>query len=107
MSALDLKLETVTLERVGDHVLLATLDRPEVRNALNTQMGFDLRDLWVELYRDPADIRVVVLTGRGDKAFCAGGDPQGHGRTGQVDGAVSLWHAPLPQRQLDWLCGRS
>ena len=95
MSALDLKLETVTLERVGDHVLLATLDRPEVRNALNTQMGFDLRDLWVELYRDPADIRVVVLTGRGDKAFCAGGDLKE--RQGMTDGEWRIQHALFEQ----------
>ena len=45
--------------------LLATLDRPEVRNAMNTAMGFELRDLWAELYRDPGDVRCVVLTGRG------------------------------------------
>ena len=66
--------ETLTLEAVDEHVLVVTLDRPEVRNALNTQMGFDLRDLWMELYRDAGSVRCVVLTGRGDKAFCAGGD---------------------------------
>ena len=51
MSVDGLTFETLTLERPGDHLLCVTLDRPEVRNALNTQMGFDLRDLWVELYR--------------------------------------------------------
>lgn len=95
MSALDLKLETVTLEMRGDHVLLATLDRPEVRNALNTQMGFDLRDLWVELYRDPAEVRVVVLTGRGEKAFCAGGDLKE--RQGMTDAEWRIQHALFEQ----------
>lgn len=95
MSALDLKLKTVTLERIGDHVLLATLDRPEVRNALNTQMGFDLRDLWVELYRDPAEVRVVVLTGRGEKAFCAGGDLKE--RQGMTDAEWRIQHALFEQ----------
>jgi len=66
--------ETLTLESVDEHVLVVTLDRPDVRNALNTQMGFDLRDLWTELYRDSGSARCIVLTGRGDKAFCAGGD---------------------------------
>jgi len=66
--------ETLTLETVDEHVLVVTLDRPDVRNALNTQMGFDLRDLWTELYRDSGSARCIVLTGRGDKAFCAGGD---------------------------------
>jgi enoyl-CoA hydratase/carnithine racemase len=95
MSALDLKLETVALEMAGENVLLATLDRPEVRNALNTQMGFDLRDLWVELYRDPADVRVVVLTGRGEKAFCAGGDLKE--RQGMTDAQWRVQHALFEQ----------
>lgn len=56
------------------HVLLVTLNRPAVANALNTQMGIDLRDLWVGLTRDAGDTRAVVLTGSGTKAFCAGGD---------------------------------
>ena len=37
--------ETLSLETPSEHVLLLTLDRPERGNALNTQMGFDLRDL--------------------------------------------------------------
>jgi len=61
-------------ENVDQHILLVTLDRPNAANALNTQMGYDLRELWLELYRDPASWRAVVLTGRGEKAFCAGGD---------------------------------
>jgi enoyl-CoA hydratase/carnithine racemase len=56
------------------HVLQVTLDRPAAANALNTQMGIELRDLWVGLTRDPGDTRCVVLTGSGAKAFCAGGD---------------------------------
>lgn len=66
--------ETLTLENADEHVLVVILDRPDVRNALNTQMGFDLRDLWTEMYRDSGGTRCIVLTGRGDKAFCAGGD---------------------------------
>ena len=37
--------QTFTLKSVGDHVLLITLNRPEVGNALNTQMGLELYDL--------------------------------------------------------------
>ena len=58
----------------ADHVLTVTLNRPEVRNALNTQMGRDLGDLWTRLTADAGEIRVVILTGAGDAAFCAGGD---------------------------------
>lgn len=87
--------ETVTLETVEEHILVATLDRPDVRNALNTQMGFDLRDLWTELYRDPGQIRCIVLTGRGDKAFCAGGDLKE--RNGMTDDDWRRQHALFEQ----------
>jgi enoyl-CoA hydratase len=53
---------------------VVTLNRPDVRNAINTQMGRDMLDLWTRLTTDPADIRCVVLTGAGDRAFCSGGD---------------------------------
>ena len=56
------------------HVLVVTLNRPEVLNALNTQMGRDLFDLWTRLSAEPGDVRCVVLTGTGERAFCAGGD---------------------------------
>ena len=66
--------ETLALERTGEHVLVATLNRPEVLYAINTQMGRDLLDLWTRLTVDSGDIRCVVLTGAGERAFCAGGD---------------------------------
>tara|TARA_B100000427_G_scaffold64025_1_gene50675 strand:- start:972 stop:1766 length:795 start_codon:yes stop_codon:yes gene_type:complete len=66
--------ETFTLERVDDHILVVMMDRPEVRNAKNTQMGLEQKEIFEALYRDTEEVRVVILTGRGDKAFCAGGD---------------------------------
>ena len=77
---------TLLTETVDGHVLLVTLNRPEVSNALNTQMGRDLRDLWSGLVAAPGDVRAVVLTGAGDRAFCAGGDLKerdGPGRSGR------------------------
>ena len=71
---IDTSWQTLALTAPAEHVLLVTLNRPEVANALNTQMGTDLRDLWLGLTRDAGDIRCVVLTGSGTKAFCAGGD---------------------------------
>jgi enoyl-CoA hydratase/carnithine racemase len=65
---------TITTAIKSDHILLITLNRPEVANALNTQMGEELLDLWNRLIADPGPIRCVVLTGAGDKIFCAGGD---------------------------------
>lgn len=66
--------ETVQTTMVGPHVLQVTLNRPTVGNALNTQMGHDLLDLWNRLIEDAGPVRCLVLTGAGDKIFCAGGD---------------------------------
>lgn len=65
---------TLTLDRPHEHVLVATLNRPAALNAITTQMGLDLLDLWTRLAADRAQIRCVILTGTGDRAFCAGGD---------------------------------
>jgi enoyl-CoA hydratase len=66
--------ETLKTEMAEPHVLVVTLNRPEVANALNTQMGRDFLDLWTRLTEDAQDVRCVVLTGAGEKVFCAGGD---------------------------------
>jgi enoyl-CoA hydratase/carnithine racemase len=54
-------------------VAWVTLNRPAVHNAFNVQMQRELHDLWRGLRRNDA-VRVVVLTGAGDKAFCTGID---------------------------------
>jgi len=65
---------TLKTERQGEFVLLVTLNRPDVLNALDTQMGADLHDLFLRITAAPSDYRCVVLTGSGERAFCAGGD---------------------------------
>ena len=65
---------TLALDSRGDHVLVVTLNRPQVLNALNTQMGKDQIDLWTQLTVESGGLRCVVLTGAGDRAFCAGAD---------------------------------
>src|SRR3990172_4900422 len=82
------KYETLALERVGEHVLIVTLNRPEVLNAINTRMGEETLDLWVRLSADPGEVRCVVLTGAGERAFCAGGDLKE--RDGMTD---EVWRA--------------
>jgi len=66
--------ETLLTEMVEPHVLKITMNRPEVGNALNTQMGRDMFDLWSRLTEDAGEVRCAVLTGAGDRIFCAGGD---------------------------------
>ena len=65
-------LETLLYEEENG-VARVTLNRPEVHNAFNAQMQRELRDLWRGLRRND-DVRVVVLTGAGDQAFCTGID---------------------------------
>lgn len=64
--------ETV-LYHVQNGIATVTLNRPQARNALNDQLLADLDAALQQADDDPA-VRVVVLTGAGDGAFCAGGD---------------------------------
>ncbi|OLC13373.1 MAG: enoyl-CoA hydratase [Candidatus Rokubacteria bacterium 13_1_40CM_69_27] len=62
------------VERSPDgHVATVTLNRPEQMNAMTTAMGEEIIACFDALQRE-AEIRAVVLTGAGDRAFCAGGD---------------------------------
>ena len=66
--------DTLQLQTPAEGVLQVTLNRPDVGNAINTRMGQELLDLWLRLTDDAQGLRAVVLTGAGDKIFCAGGD---------------------------------
>lgn len=56
-----------------DGVATITLNRPERRNAFSPETMVRLAEAWID-YRDDPDLHVAILTGAGDKAFCAGGD---------------------------------
>jgi enoyl-CoA hydratase len=66
--------ETIRAEDRGDGLVLLTLNRPQVANALNTQMGHDLLAFFDAVNAAPASVQCIVLTGAGERAFCAGGD---------------------------------
>jgi enoyl-CoA hydratase/carnithine racemase len=61
------------LYETGDGVARVTINRPERRNAMSYEVMAGLRDAIARACAD-ADVRVVVLTGAGDRAFCAGAD---------------------------------
>src|SRR5271168_3367159 len=65
---------TLRAEDRGDGLVLLTLNRPDVANALNTQMGRDLLGFFEDVNAAPSQARCIVLTGAGARAFCAGGD---------------------------------
>jgi enoyl-CoA hydratase/carnithine racemase len=61
------------LYEVDGHVARVTINRPERRNAMSYEVMAGLRDAMARAGADP-EVRVVVLTGAGDRAFCAGAD---------------------------------
>ena len=65
--------DAVLFDARADGTAIITLNRPEQRNCLSREVRDGLRAAWERFERDP-DLRVAILTGSGDKAFCAGGD---------------------------------
>lgn len=65
--------DEVTFEVVEDAIAVVTIDRPAQRNAINAGVIEGLRLAWRRLEEDDA-LKVGILTGSGDKAFCAGMD---------------------------------
>jgi crotonobetainyl-CoA hydratase len=81
---------TVRLD-VRDHVARVTIDRPERLNAVDRATEARLQEIWVEL-EDRSDVRCIVLTGAGDRAFSAGADMKD---TGGKSG-LAYWAEPRP-----------
>lgn len=75
--------EPVLVERRGN-VLWITINREERRNAINEDVIRRIRN-GIEQANEAGDIRAIVLTGAGDKAFCAGADLQKNVKGGAFD----------------------
>lgn len=65
--------DAVLFDARADGIAIITLNRPEQRNALGKDIREGLRAAWRRFEHDN-DLRVAILTGAGEKAFCAGGD---------------------------------
>ena len=65
--------EPVLLSEEADGIALLTLNRPEVMNAFDFALLHALRDA-IDHLRFRPEVRVIIVTGRGDRAFCAGAD---------------------------------
>lgn len=65
--------ETLLVERPAEGVILLTLNRPHVLNAVNTRMGEELLTFYADLETD-SEVQAVVITGAGERAFCVGAD---------------------------------
>lgn len=85
-------LRTLTLA-IEEHVATVTLDRPAAGNSVNELMASELRETCDSVDADP-DVRVVLLTGRGD-AFCLGTDGPGPVDDLRAAAAVSAVRKPV------------
>jgi enoyl-CoA hydratase/carnithine racemase len=65
--------QDILLKQEKDQVVILTLNRPDVMNSLNFELLFALKDSLDDLRKRP-DIRVIIITGAGEKAFCSGAD---------------------------------
>ena len=64
--------EVLLREQDGD-ILIATMNRPERMNALDDNLSTALNEAWLD-FRDSPDLKVMIITGAGDRAFCSGVD---------------------------------
>jgi len=76
---------------VRDHVARVTLDRPASMNAVDAATEAELERIWTAIEGD-RDVRAIVLTGAGERAFCAGADMK---NTGGKSG-LEYWATPRP-----------
>ncbi|MEJ8812977.1 enoyl-CoA hydratase-related protein [Variovorax ureilyticus] len=91
---------SVVLREHHDGVALITINRPQARNAINAEAALALAGIVAEVERD-ASVQVAILTGAGDKAFCAGADLKElasgsapGGRSTSEGGFAGFVHAP-------------
>lgn len=82
--------ETLRVEEPEPGLLVVTLNRPQRANAMNTTLGEELIALFGTLEAAPQSCQAVVLTGAGDRAFCAGADLAE--RNGMDDEAFARQH---------------
>ena len=83
---------SVRSDRNDDGILVVTLDRPQVMNALDVPSKERLGEIWREAAAERA-VRAIVLRGAGEKAFCAGSDIKEIRRTGKMVTTETLMNA--------------
>lgn len=85
--------DAVLFDARPDGIAILTINRPEQRNALGRAVREGLRAGWAKFEADPA-LRVAILTGSGEQAFCAGGDLKEMVETGMQAPPRAMF--PLP-----------
>jgi enoyl-CoA hydratase/carnithine racemase len=91
--------QAVLFETGDDGIAVITLNRPETRNALTREIREGLREAWARFEQDDR-ARVAILTGAGDKAFCAGGDLKEMVETGMTVPPRDMYALPYDTIEL-------
>src|SRR5258708_10434014 len=81
----------------ADGIATVRLDRPEVGNAFSVQMKESILRIWADVRTDP-DVRVIVITGTGERHFCTGADVieiDERGSTPSGGGAEAIVWSPI------------
>ena len=106
LTTIDKTFDTLLLSEPSEHVLQVMLNRPDAVNALTTQMGHEIIDVFAALTADPLSYRCVIFTAAGDRIFCGGADLKE--RDGMTDEAFqkqhylfermmrAIWECPIP-----------
>ena len=89
---------------VADHVATITIARPDVMNAIDLATEGQLQRIWSEL-EQRRDVRVIVLTGDGERAFCVGADMKNPSGSPTLKG-VDYWAAARPGASVVSRCAR-
>lgn len=87
--------KTLKIEDAGGGVVVLTLDRPDVDNAISTTMVAELRDFFRPLGFGEYPFRCIVVTGAGERAFCSGGDRSQ--RNGMTNEGMREQHALIEE----------
>ena len=90
--------DAVLFDGREDGIAIITLNRPDTRNALSSEIREGLFAAWEQFEHSP-NLRVAILTGAGEKAFCAGGDLKEMVETGMKVPPRNLF--PLPYDTLE------
>lgn len=91
--------DAVLFDAREDGIAVITLNRPEQRNALTAEVREGLRAAWARFEADDA-LRIAILTGSGDKAFCAGGDLKEMVETGMAVPPRDMYALPYDTIEL-------
>ena len=83
---------SVLLEKRANGVAVVTINRPQAMNSLDVPAKERFGEIWQEI-ADDAQVRVAILTGAGDRAFCAGSDIKEIARTGSMATTETLMRA--------------